>query len=193
MSLVIDPELLLNAYCAGYFPMADGRSGEIGWYSPDPRGIIDLDTFHAPRRLMRTVRSGRIDVRFDTAFEDVIRACAGRDETWLSEELIATYLELWELGFAHSTESWSNGELVGGLYGIAIGGAFFGESMFSRQTDTSKIALVALVDRLRERGFTLLDTQFITEHLATFGASEIPRVEYLRRLSTALAVEAKFV
>lgn len=186
---MLDPELLLQAYCAGYFPMAGGPGDEIRWHSPDPRAIIDLEGFRAPRRLLRTVRSGAFEVRVDTAFEAVIRACSDRPETWLSEELIAAYVALHRGGFAHSVESWSGEELAGGLYGVAIRGAFFGESMFSRRRDASKVALVALVERLRARGAALLDTQFITDHLAGFGAREIPRAEYLARLATALRLE----
>lgn len=189
---VIDPGLLLRAYCAGFFPMAGDATGEIGWYSPDPRAIIDLEGFHVPRRLQRTVRAGRFEVRVDTAFEAVIRACAERDQTWISEEIIESYRQLFALGFAHSVESWSGGELAGGLYGVAVAGAFFGESMFSRRTDASKVALVALIERLKAAGIVLLDTQFSTPHLSGFGAREIPRGEYLQRLASALAVNARF-
>lgn len=188
----IDPRFLLRAYCAGYFPMAEDATGEIGWYSPDPRAIIDLAAFHVPRRLERTVRSGRFEVRADTAFETVIRACAEREQTWISEAIIESYIQLFDLGFAHSVESWRDGELAGGLYGVAVKGAFFGESMFSRQTGASKVALVALVERLRAGGYVLLDTQFTTAHLSGFGARTIPRDEYLERLAKALAVEARF-
>lgn len=187
---MIDPGFLLQAYGAGYFPMAGGAADqEVRWYSPDPRAVIDLEAFRAPRRLLRTVRSGAFQVRVDTAFEAVIRACSDRPETWLSEELIAAYIDLHRGGFAHSVESWSGEELMGGLYGVAIRGAYFGESMFSWRRDASKVALVALVERLKARGAVLLDTQFITAHLAGFGAREVPRTEYLTRLRAALRAE----
>lgn len=191
---MIDPALLVRAYREGIFPMALD-DGEIGWFSPDPRGIIPLDTFHVPSRLARVVRSGRFEIRVDTAFERVMRACGERpgEGTWISEEIIDSYLALFRLGLAHSVEVWRHARLVGGLYGVALGGAFFGESMFHHETDASKVALVALVDRLERRGFTLLDTQWVTEHLEQFGATEIPRREYLRRLGTALARNCSFV
>lgn len=188
----LTPALLVRAYRAGFFPMADSRQGRIRWYSPDPRAVIPLETFHVPRSLQRTIRRGRFEVRVNTAFEDVIRACADRPETWISGEIIRAYEALHALGLAHSVETWREGRLVGGLYGVALGGAFFGESMFSRETDASKVALVALVERLRERGFVLLDTQFLTPHLARFGAVEIPRAEYLRRLDEALPLDCRF-
>ena len=148
------------------------EDGEIGWFSPDPRGIIPLDTFHVPARLARIVRSGRFEIRVDTAFESVMRACAERpdDGTWISEDIVQSYLALHRLGLAHSVEAWRRGALVGGLYGVHLGGAFFGESMFHRETDASKVALVALVDRMQRRGFALLDTQWVTPHLEQFGA-----------------------
>ena len=190
---MIDPRLLLRAYAEGVFPMAL-EDGEIGWFSPDPRGIMPLETFHVPSRLARAVRtfSGRVVV--DTAFEAVMRACAERpgDGTWISEEIVESYVALFDAGFAHSVEVWQDETLVGGLYGVHIGGAFFGESMFHRVTDASKVALVALVERLRRGGFTLLDTQWVTPHLVQFGAVEIPRDEYLRRLSDALHTDASF-
>lgn len=188
----LDPELLLRAYALGWFPMGTGRRNRIEWFSPDPRGILPLDTFHAPARLKRVVRQARFTVRIDTAFEAVMRACADRAETWISEDIIGSYVTLHRLGFAHSVETWQDEALVGGLYGVAIGGAFFGESMFHTVTDASKVALVALVERLVERGFTLLDTQWVTPHLAQFGAVEISRAEYLERLSAALQRECTF-
>jgi leucyl/phenylalanyl-tRNA--protein transferase len=192
----LDPPLLLSAYCQGIFPMAQ-RRGKIYWSDPDPRAIIPLDEdFTVPRRLARRMRRGTFDIRVDTAFRAVIDACAaaapGREETWISPELISVYTRLHELGFAHSVESWQADQLVGGLYGVAIGGLFAGESMFSRATDASKVALVHLVERLRAGGFVLLDTQFLTEHLARFGAFEIPRAEYKARLAVAIQVEARF-
>ncbi|HXH05470.1 MAG TPA: leucyl/phenylalanyl-tRNA--protein transferase [Vicinamibacterales bacterium] len=184
---------LLLAYANGWFPMADDHR-RIRWYSPDPRGILPLDRFHVPRRLARTIRQGRFEIRVDTAFREVIEACArNRDEgTWISREIIETYVALHERGFAHSVEAWAEGRLAGGLYGVALLGAFFGESMFHRVRDASKVALVALVERLRERGYRLLDVQWLTGHLEQFGAIEIPRADYLRRLRDALQLECRF-
>jgi leucyl/phenylalanyl-tRNA---protein transferase len=187
-------DTLLSAYTSGWFPMAVGP-GDIRWYSPDPRGIIPLDAFHASRRLARSARQNRFEVRVDTAFRAVMDGCAQRvdeDGNWIDEEIIESYCALHARGFAHSVETWQDGTLVGGLYGVAIQGAFFGESMFHRVTDASKIALIALVDRLRARGYALLDTQWVTEHLAQFGAVEIPRRRYLRLLEEALRVDASF-
>lgn len=160
------------------------EQGEIAWFSPDPRAIIPLDErFHVPHGLKRALRKGAFRIGINSAFERVMRACAEREETWINGEIIESYCELHRLGFAHSVEAWSGvGALAGGLYGVALGGAFFGESMFHTETDASKVALHALVQRLRERGFTLLDTQWLTPHLRTFGALEIPRREYLRHL-----------
>jgi leucyl/phenylalanyl-tRNA--protein transferase len=191
---VLDPALLVRAYRKGLFPMAL-EDGEIGWFSPDPRGILPVDTFHVPGRLARLVRQAPYAITIDRAFEDVMRACAERprEGTWISEEIVESYAALHRLGLAHSAEVWSGEELVGGLYGVHLGGAFFGESMFHRATDASKLALVALVDRLARRGFTLLDTQWITPHLVQFGAIEIPRAEYLRRLEDALKRDCSFV
>jgi len=188
----IDPELLLRAYALGWFPMGTGRRGRIEWFSPDPRGILPLDAFHAPARLKRVVRQARFEVRIDTAFEAVMRACAARDETWITEDILGSYVALHRLGFAHSVETWQDGALVGGLYGVAIGGAFFGESMFHSATDASKVALVALVERLRARGYALLDTQWVTPHLVQFGGTEIRRSDYLERLSAALPRACRF-
>jgi leucyl/phenylalanyl-tRNA---protein transferase len=190
---MLAPSLLTAAYEAGFFPMAM-EDGEIRWYSPDPRGILPLDGFHASRRLLRVVRSGRFDVSFDRAFPGVMEACAAdREEgTWISGEILASYGALHELGFAHSVEVWAGGALAGGLYGVALGGAFFGESMFHRVSDASKVALWALVGRLRERGFTLLDIQWLTPFLASCGAIEIPRDQYLARLAEALQIDARF-
>lgn len=191
---MIPPALLLRAYRDGIFPMALD-DGDIGWFSPDPRGIIPIDALHVPSRLARVVRAGRFDIRVDTAFGAVLRACAARPDgegTWISTEILDSYEALFRIGHAHSVEAWRDGRLVGGLYGVHVGGAFFGESMFHRETDASKVALVALVARLRERGFSLLDTQWVTPHLARFGAVEIPRDEYLRRLSSALRQACTF-
>jgi leucyl/phenylalanyl-tRNA--protein transferase len=186
------PELVLHAYSVGAFPMAD-EDGEIAWFSPDPRAIFPLDTFHVPRTLQKTIRRGTFEIRIDTAFDDVIAACGDRPEgTWISGDIISVYKTLHESGFAHTVEAWQAGALAGGLYGVTLGGAFFGESMFTRVTDASKVALVALVDRLRTRGFTLLDTQWLTPHLVRFGATEISRPEYLRRLRIALDLDVTF-
>jgi leucyl/phenylalanyl-tRNA--protein transferase len=192
-SRVIEVDFLLAAYCSGYFPMAEPLSGEIGWYSPDPRAIIDLDEFNIPRSLKLTIKKGVFDIRINERFEEVIRACGQRKETWISEEIIQSYVQLHRVGFAHSVECWHEGTLAGGLYGVALRGAFFGESMFSRVRDSSKVALVHLVERMRERGYVLLDTQFLTPHLARFGAKEIPRAEYLERLKSALVKSCHFV
>jgi leucyl/phenylalanyl-tRNA--protein transferase len=188
---------LIECYRRGVFPMADARDDErLFLVDPTSRGIIPLDAFHVPRRLARTVRSGLYEIRVDTAFAEVIAGCAapgpGRTETWINHTIETLCLELFRRGDAHSVETWADDRLVGGLYGIALGGAFFGESMFSVARDASKVALAHLVARLRIGGFTLLDTQFMTEHLRTFGAIEIPRAEYRRRLKSALKVTADF-
>jgi leucyl/phenylalanyl-tRNA--protein transferase len=192
MSVELTPPLLLTAYASGCFPMADSRSGEILWYAPDPRAILPLDEFRVSRSLRRTVASGSFDVRFDTAFETVIRACADRPETWISGDIVRAFVELNRLGFAHSVEAWSDGQLVGGLYGVAIGGAFFGESMFHRKTNASKVVLVYLVEHLRARGFQLLDTQFATDHLERFGVREISREDYEIRLKHAIGLHVSW-
>lgn len=185
-------ELLVQAYCAGVFPMADSRVGLIRWYAPDPRAIIPLDSFHVPRSLRRTMERGVFDLTVDEDFPAVIQACAAREETWISAEVARAYTELHRLGLAHSVECRQEGRLAGGLYGVALGGAFFGESMFSRATDASKVALVALVERLSARGFVLLDTQYQTPHLSRFGTIEIPRREYEWQLAAALTLERRF-
>ena len=192
----IPADLLLAAYASGWFPMAD-EDGAISWYSPDPRGIIPLDGFHVPSRLQRSRRASRLQIEVDGGFEAVMRACAEAERgeetgTWINEALVESYCALHELGYAHSVEVRQDGALVGGLYGVALGGAFFGESMFHRVRDASKLALIALVERLRGRGFTLLDTQWITPHLQQFGAVEIPRPEYLRRLDASLRLAVSF-
>jgi len=191
----MDIEQLLNAYCQGIFPMAD-EDDTIYWYDPDPRAILPLDQFHMPRSLARTISQGNFEVRYDTAFRKVMEACAepapGRETTWINSEMIDMYSRLQKLGFAHSVETWMDGQLVGGLYGVSIRGLFAGESMFSRVTDSSKIALVYLVEKLRRGKFTLLDVQFMTSHLRRFGAVEIPRTEYKFRLTHALTITARF-
>jgi leucyl/phenylalanyl-tRNA--protein transferase len=193
----ITPEILLRAYAAGIFPMAeDARDCEIFWVDPEQRGVLPLDRFHLPRRLRRTLRHSPFAVRCDTSFAEVVYGCAEprheRPKTWINREIVQLYVGLFRLGFAHSVECWSAETLVGGLYGVALGGAFFGESMFSRANDASKVALAHLVARLRLGGFRLLDTQFVTAHLARFGAIEIPRTQYRRALANALEVDAHF-
>lgn len=195
---MIEPELLLRAYAVGVFPMADQR-GRMRWYDPDPRAIIPLDSFHVPRRLARTLRNGGFEIRTDHDFAGVIAACAApvpgqpdRAETWIAPGLMAAYIALHGLGHAHSVETYHDGRLVGGLYGVALRGLFAGESMFSRERDASKVALVALVERLRAGGYRLLDTQFLTTHLTGFGAIEITRAAYRRQLGEALAVDARW-
>jgi leucyl/phenylalanyl-tRNA--protein transferase len=173
--------------------MADDE-GQIRWYSPDPRGIIRLEQFHVPKRLARTIRSGTFEITADRAFSDVIRACADdrEDGTWINDEIVETYIALHARGFAHSIEVWSEGRLAGGLYGVSLRAAFFGESMFHVMTNASKVALVSLVERLRSRGFRLLDVQWTTLHLERFGAEEISRAGYLRLLKKALETPATF-
>ena len=188
---MIEPDFLLNAYARGIFPMTIPGGG-IEWFSPDPRGVLPLDAFHLPHGLVRALKKNLFEVRYDTVFEEVMRCCAEREETWIDDEIVRSYVELHRLGFAHSVETWREGVLAGGLYGVALGGAFFGESMFHRETDASKVALHALVERLRERRFALLDLQWVTPHLATFGAVEIPRREYLKKLRAALALDCEF-
>jgi len=193
----LTPQLLLRAYSVGVFPMAEGRErNEVYWVDPRQRGILPLDQFRVPRRLRRTVRTGPFEIRCDTAFQAVLEGCAearpDRPDTWINQEILQLNVKLFEMGFGHSVECWRDGRLVGGLYGIAIGGAFFGESMFSRERDASKVALVHLVLRLRLGGFLLLDTQFVTRHLETFGAVEIPRGQYRQLLAPALAATGRF-
>jgi leucyl/phenylalanyl-tRNA---protein transferase len=194
MSVPIPPELLLRAYASGWFPMGvePERGGGIEWFSPDPRGVLPLDGFHVSARLARLVRQGRFEIAVDRAFAQVMRACAERDETWITGHILESYQALHGLGFAHSVEAWQDGRLVGGLYGVALRGAFFGESMFHEVTGASKVALHALVTRLRERRFRLLDVQWVTPHLAQFGAVEVSRRRYLRLLAAAMTVECGF-
>lgn len=188
---LLTPEILLAAYAQGLFPMAERRDDPaLYWVSPEKRGIIPLEGFHLPRRLARTIRSGRYLLTSDVAFAAVMDACAeaapGREQTWINDEILRLYRALHAGGHAHSVECWQDGELAGGLYGVSLGGAFFGESMFSRKRDASKIALAKLVEMLRRGGFSLLDVQFLTSHLAQFGAYEIAREDYLNRLHQAL-------
>jgi len=189
---LLTPDILLDAYRVGFFPMAESRTGPLSWYSPDPRGIIPVVPANIPRSVRKLFRSGQFEIRVDTSFEEVMRACAEREETWISEEIVEVYTALFRLGYGHSVEAWEGGVLAGGLYGIAIGGAFFGESMFSRTSGASKVALAALLQRLEKAGFCLLDSQFITPHLAHFGAMEIARAEYLILLENAIALDVTF-
>ena len=207
---MLEAELLLTAYRRGIFPMAVDKRGTIGWFSPDPRAVIPLDErFHVPHGLKRTLKKKLFTVTFDQDFPAVMRECAQRtDGTWISPQITKSYCALHKLGHAHSVEVWQGGSpessvlspkstsetvrLVGGLYGVHIGAVFFGESMFYRATDASKVALVALVERLRKRGFVLLDTQWLTPHLRQFGTHEVPRGEYLRILERAVAFPVKF-
>jgi leucyl/phenylalanyl-tRNA--protein transferase len=189
----LDPQTLLAAYSQGVFPMA-GRDGAIHWYTADPRGVLPLENFHLPKSLAQIVRQNKFEVRINHDFQGVMRACMDNreDGTWINDQLIRAYSHLHEMGFAHSVECYRSGELAGGLYGVSLGAAFFGESMFHRQRDASKVALVHLVRRLRENGYLLLDTQAVTEHLRRFGCIEISAEEYAKRLERALEGKAEF-
>lgn len=173
--------------------MAESRTGPISWYSPKRRAILELQDFKVPRSLRQALKKNLYEIRVNTSFEGVIRACADRKDSWISEEIIRAYVELHRLGSAHSVEAWKNGVLVGGLYGVSIGGAFFGESMFHGKAHASSYALVFLVERLRDRAFELLDIQFMTEHFERVGAREIPREDYLARLRRAVRKTCAFV
>ncbi len=189
------PERVVEAYRSGYFPMAESRVGPISWYSPDPRAIIPLNEFNVPRSLRREMRKSACTITVNRAFERVIGKCAeGRfpEDTWISDDIVRVYTDLHRMGIAHSVETWEEGKLVGGLYGVALGGAFFGESMFSRIPNASKFALVSLVTRLNARGYLLLDTQIMNEHIRQFGAIDVPRVRYLALLEEALPLEVEF-
>ena len=192
----LTPQTLLNAYCQGYFPMADPDDGNIYWYDPDPRTILPLESFHIPRRLERTVKQKKFEIRTDTAFVRVMERCGeprkNQPRTWINEELVELYTTLHHYGFAHSVETWLDDELVGGVYGVSVGGLFAGESMFSRARDASKVALVALVDVLKRNGYVLFDVQFTNDHLKQFGVVEIPRSHYKIRLEEALERQCAF-
>jgi leucyl/phenylalanyl-tRNA--protein transferase len=188
------PDVVVEAYRNGFFPMAESRTGPISWFSPDPRAVIPLPAFHVPRSVRRELAGSGCSCTIDLCFARVIRACAEReDETWISDDIIRVYTDLHRRGLAHSVETWKGEELAGGLYGIAIGGAFFGESMFSRESNMSKHALVHLVERLRRRHYVLLDTQIINDHVRQFGAIEIPRQNYLALLAEAISLPIKFI
>jgi leucyl/phenylalanyl-tRNA--protein transferase len=188
---MITPQLLETAYRQGIFPMG-GENETIDWYSPDPRGIIDLDQFHLPSRLARTLRQQKFKIEVNRQFKEVLLACANREETWINDEIVSAYTALHKIGKAHSVEAYVEERLAGGLYGVSLGGAFMGESMFTLKRDASKACLAFLVNRLKERGYILLDTQFITPHLKTFRAIEIPRSEYLKQLAKALTLTCRF-
>ena len=196
MDGLLSPQRLLAAYCQGVFPMAH-KDGRIYWYDPDPRAIIPLDRFHTPRSLQRTIRQQIFEIRINTAFTAVMQACAapapGREESWINDEIIQAYGRLHQLGFAHSVEAWQDDQLVGGLYGVAIGGFFAGESMFSHVANSSKVSLAHLVVHLQRQQFQLLDIQFMTDHLKQFGAIEVPAVAYKYQLSRALLAKTSFV
>jgi leucyl/phenylalanyl-tRNA--protein transferase len=193
----ITPQILLRAYAAGLFPMAEDAEAEyLHWFDPRERGIFPLETLNIPKNLAKTIRAEKFEIRVDHDFDAVLAGCAesrpGREKTWINETIAALFRQLFEMGFVHTVEAWRDGELVGGLYGLALGGAFFGESMFHRATDASKVCLVHLVARLRRGGFSLLDAQFITPHLASLGAIEISRADYRRRLDAALDLRGDF-
>mgnify|MGYP002628956269 FL=1 len=190
MATIIPPDILLDFYRRGVFPMA--MDGELRLFSPDPRGVIPLEKFRVPHGSRKTLSDPAWKVTVNAAFEEVVLGCAERDETWIDETIFGSYAELHHLGHAHSVEVWRDGELAGGLYGVAIGAAFCGESMFSRMPGASKVALASLVARLRGRSFTLLDTQWVTPHLEKFGACEIPRSEYLEKLAKAVEMKTSF-
>ncbi|MCV6597130.1 MAG: leucyl/phenylalanyl-tRNA--protein transferase [Mangrovicoccus sp.] len=192
-SQILTPELLLKAYAMGVFPMAESREDtEVYWVDPRRRGILPLDGFHMSRSLARKIRQERFHISYDQDFAGVLAGCANRSETWINDVIFQLYLRLHEMGHAHSIEIWEKDDLVGGVYGVALGGAFFGESMFSTRPDTSKIALAYLLDHLSRQGFLLFDTQFITPHLRRLGGIEIARSDYRRRLARALLVRADF-
>lgn len=192
-SVSLDPQTLLSAYAQGVFPMAD-RDGLIRWFTADPRGIFPLDHFHVPRTLRQLIKQRKFDIRINHDFRATMRGCMKQrsGETWISERLIDAYVQLHHLGYAHSVECWQDNQLVGGLYGVSLGGAFFGESMFHTRPNASKVALVHLVQRLRQRNFQLLDTQATTPHLTQFGCIEIPARDYLLQLNNAIRLNCQF-
>jgi leucyl/phenylalanyl-tRNA---protein transferase len=197
LMIEITPQVLLKAYACGIFPMAESAADPtLYWIEPERRGILALEQAHIPRRLARVIKQGKFEVRTDTAYADVIEGCAssraGRKTTWINKRIRELYSELFEMGYCHTVEAWLDGKLAGGLYGVALGRAFFGESMFSYETDASKVALIHLVARLKHGGFNLLDTQFVTEHLRQFGAQEISRAAFHRKLEKALQGHGEF-
>ena len=188
---LIEPSTLISAYCQGIFPMGL-ESGQLSWFSPDPRGILPVKDYNVPRSVSAMLRKRDISIRVNTSFREVIRACAKREETWITREITHSYEALHALGYAHSVEAWENDRLIGGLYGVSIGGAYFGESMFSRAPGGSKAALVWLLDHLHARGFTLHDTQWTTAHLSMFGGCEISRADYMKQLAKAIRLPLHF-
>ena len=190
--MIIPPEVLIEGYRRGLFPMADPETGSIGWYTADPRGVIDIHGFHVSTRLQRTIRQGKFETRVDSAFAEVVAGCADREDRWISDTIFHSYVRLHQSGYAHSVEAWRNNQLEGGVYGVAIRGAFFGESMFHRATDAGKVALVALLNRLQSRGFELFDTQMVTGGTSPFGAHLVPAAVYRKRLKAALALNCSF-
>lgn len=188
----LTPDLLVRAYTNGIFPMGDDRTGAVNWYAPDPRAHLPLDDVHIPHNLHRRVQKQEFEVTSDQAFRRVIQSCADRDRTWITPRIIQAYCQLHARGLAHSVECWKNGTLAGGLYGVCLNGAFFGESMFFQISNASKVALIHLTRQLRAGGFSLLDTQYSTSHLERFGVVEIPRVEYMHRLDQALSITASW-
>jgi len=189
---IIEPQFLLNAYASGYFPMAESKESVILWHSPDPRAIIPLDKIKMPRSVRQSIKKEGFKFRIDTAFRQVIEACSQRDDTWISQEIIDSYVILHSAGYAHSVETYKGDSLVGGLYGVALGGAFFGESMFTSVSNASKAAFYHLTNHLIENGFILLDTQFINEFTESLGAVEIPKVQYLNILKIAVKLPVMF-
>ena len=187
----LPPQLLLEAYASGIFPMGL-PNGEIRWFSPDPRGILPLERFHTPHGLRRALRRPGWEIRIDSDFMGVMKKCAAREETWITSSIARSYRKLFESGYAHSVETWIDGKIAGGLYGVALGGVFFGESMFHRVTDSSKVALWHLIQIMKAGGFLLLDTQWLTSHLTQFGGIEIPREEYLTQLTMAVGGKGIF-
>ncbi len=187
------PEILIHAYKEGFFPMAESRNGEIYWHSPEPRAIIPIDVATMSRSLKQFIKKRDFEYKVNTEFETVIRACADRAETWINDEIIDSFCELNRLGFAHSVETWENGKLLGGLYGVCIGGAFFGESMFNYETNTSKAAFYELLRILNKNKYKLLDSQYINHHTSNLGAIEISRSDYLNRLKKALVADCNFL
>lgn len=187
----IEPRVLISAYCNGMFPMGM-ENGRLSWFSPDPRGILPIANYHVPRSMRAGLLRSGFEIRTNTRFDDIVQACSERQQTWITREIIASYEQLHRMGYAHSVETWQDGKLLGGLYGVSIGGAFFGESMFSNVPSASKAALVWLMEHLKARGFILHDTQWTTPHLAMFGGYEIPRNDYLRTLESAVSLPVKF-
>lgn len=187
----IEPRVLISAYCNGMFPMGM-ENGRLSWFSPDPRGILPIIGFHVPRSTRAALLRSGFEIRINTRFNDIVKACSERQQTWITQEIIASYEQLHKMGYAHSVESWRDGVLMGGLYGVSIGGAFFGESMFSHEPSASKAALVWLMNHLKKQGYVLHDTQWTTPHLAMFGGCEISRDKYLQLLETAVNLPVKF-